>query len=274
MALVVAALLIGLALLDAAIYPSSPDTEVLERSVVQGPSGPTYILTYQIGGGIERRITRSGTALDEFVRDCFEPSSVGQQLPAACARPSGAPPNGEVSTREALGTFALVAGTILALFAYASLRIARVRPSRRLETAPTSTNTVRELATASDRALSLMTTTQREREAYHDEWQTRQSLSRPGRGRRYFALGFVIASLLTVPVLLVFGLDRARDWALITGALIALGLAILYVASLTSMLSGGSAEEPLYQRMAFMGGAAAPLLIWGGTRLMELSTLE
>jgi len=104
---------------------------------------------------------------------------------------------------------------------------------------------------------------ERDREAYSQEWEVRQQLARPGRGRHYLMVGGAVGAALVVAAALIAGFAGGSEWGLDTAILIYAGAAIVYVLSLTTMLADGLPEETFYQRLSFFLGIASGMVSVG-----------
>jgi hypothetical protein len=121
-------------------------------------------------------------------------------------------------------------------------------------------------------AVSLMRSANTARDTFSRESSARSQLARPGRGRYRLVLGGLVGLVVTLWFCLTAGFAEGGGLALFSAGLIYLGVIIVYALSLAEMMATGTPEEPFYQRLAFMGGAATGLLIGGFITMTYLAT--
>ena len=209
---------------------------------------------------------RDGFVRGCFVRGCFERAVVGEPLPSDCLTREALFNETGTFSRNPLATLGISLLALAGLLYFSMRRIGAIPSSEALATAspgPTGAGTRAGQRAAPDPAVSLMQSAGAQKDAYAQEWEARQHLARPGQGRRYVALGLSIGIAFVIAAGLLVGFIAGGELGFVTALVIYLGVAVIYVFSLTSLLATGTHREALYQRLALFSGAATGMLLGG-----------
>jgi hypothetical protein len=234
------------------------------RSVPQ-PSGSTlYTVAWRSDLYAPQAVSHASRERDSFVRDCYERAEPGQPLPSACLTREALFNETGAFSRNPLATLVASALAMGALLWFALTRVGAVRPRRVPAEAVAPAGPIRRTTgDESDPAVRLMRDATLEKTAYAEEWEARQRLARPGWGRRYLLLGVLLGAAIVVAFGFLVGFIAGGELGLVTALVIYFGVAVAYVFSLTSLLTGGVHREALYQRLAFFSGVATGMLAGG-----------
>jgi hypothetical protein len=257
-------ILIGALLLLGACAEANRVVET--KREIQQPSGSTlYTIGWRSDLYAPQALSHASRERDGFVRDCYERAEVGAALPSACLTRDALFNETGAFSRNPLATLLASLLAIGGLLWFALSRIGTIRSRAPIPSTATAPATPARGATGGslDPAVRLMRDATDEKTAYAEEWEARQRLARSGWGRRYLALGVFIGAAIVVGFGFLVGFVAGGELGLVTALVIYLGVAVVYVFSLTSLLAGGVHREALYQRLAFFSGVATGMLVGG-----------
>jgi hypothetical protein len=244
-------------------------TVTSKHTVERSSGGTVYTVNWRSRSTGQGFVTRAATEGDDFVRKCFDQAVVGEPVPSACPTSDTIFDSRRTVSWGAVCVALLSLTTIGALWLYASRRVGQVPltapAGATIEAVPIASNTVSD-------PVALMQSAEAAKEAYSDEWQARQQLARPGRGRYYLGVGLGVGSLLMGVAGVLAGWSAGGEWGVVTALLIYTGVAVAFTLSLTSLMATETPEEGFYQRLAFFSGAATGLVVGGFIASLDFAT--
>ncbi len=176
---------------------------------VERPNGETlYTVSWHSDLYTAQAVSHTALDRDGFVRGCFERVVVGEPLPSDCLTRDALFNETGAFSRNPLATLAISLLALAGLLYFSMRRIGAISSSEAMATAspgPTGAGTRAGQRAAPDPAVALMQSADAQKDAYAEEWEARQRLARPGRGRRYVALGLLIGIAFVIAAGLLVG---------------------------------------------------------------------
>jgi hypothetical protein len=244
------------ALLLVAVACADVDRTVTEHRIETDPEGSrTWLLGWE--SNVYPRIEVEVDAI------CWNRAGVGQPLPEFC-----------LTTRilanetQPLRRSLLLGAAAVAIAVYLLVETAR----RRISWPP-----VVDRVTAGDPPVphfSTLAATRLARAATREQFEATHPPRRPRRYRLMsFLAGLLVPVLVLPPAVLLAGYGTALGWALVTGAVLLLGVWLAAIALVTPLPLPPVRTEPHLARFAFLGGAALGLLVVAAIGLIQRTPL-